>query len=108
MKATCAALCLGFLLTTMGGRAATAQDRTIPPLLLATDEVVAPPYVPTASPPPAPTTDDHASRPITHRWWFWTAMGAFVAGTVTVAVLANRPASAPSSTLGNMEAFRRF
>jgi hypothetical protein len=42
---------------------------------------------------------------ITERWWFWAAVGGVVAATVVVVLIAGHAPSAPSSTLGNMNAF---
>lgn len=38
-----------------------------------------------------------ASPPITTRWWFWTAVGAVVAGGVTVGVIAAQPQPTPTT-----------
>ena len=68
------------------------------------------PLAPDAAPPAAtatPAEDVRPGTPITRKWWFWAGVGALVAGTVTVLILTNRPASAPRTDLGNMEAFRR-
>jgi len=46
---------------------------------------------------------DKAGTPIVKRWWFWTALGAAVATTVVVLVLADRGPFAPNTTLGNRE-----
>lgn len=40
-----------------------------------------------------------AGRPIYKRWWFWTAVGAVVAGSVTAAVLATAGDTVPGGTL---------
>lgn len=64
----------------------------------------APAYVPPGAQlgaAPEPTPD----KPITQRWWFWTAVGAAVVTTVVVIVVATREPSPPASTLGNMDAF---
>ena len=42
---------------------------------------------------------------VTNKWWFWAAIGGVLATTVAVIVITNQPPRAPSSTLGNMEAF---
>jgi hypothetical protein len=71
-----------------------------PRLLL--QEQPAPVYVPptTAVAPVAPE-----NQSITDRWWFWAAVGGVVAATLVVILIAGRGPSAPSSTLGNMDAF---
>jgi hypothetical protein len=51
---------------------------------------------------PSPT-GEKASKPIVKRWWFWTALGAAVAASVVILVVADRGPSAPSTTLGNQE-----
>ncbi len=42
-------------------------------------------------------------RPVTKRWWFWTAVGAVVAVTAVILILANRKDAAPATTLGDQE-----
>jgi hypothetical protein len=37
------------------------------------------------------------------QWWFWTALGAAVATSVVILVLADRGPSTPNTTLGNQE-----
>lgn len=66
-------------------------------------EAAPPSPAPAVVPPPASdsapgatltqqaTTDEQASTPITHRWWFWTGIGAVVAGGVVAAILLSRP-----------------
>jgi hypothetical protein len=71
-----------------------------PRLLL--QEQPAPVYVP-PGPAVAPVAPENQS--ITDRWWFWTAVGGVVAATLVVILIAGRGPSAPSSTLGNMDAF---
>ena len=51
---------------------------------------------------PSPT-EKSSSRPIVKQWWFWTALGAAVAASVVILVVADRGPSAPSTTLGNKE-----
>lgn len=60
-----------------------------------------------AEPTPHPRADDEA-RPITSRWWFWTAVGAVVVGGVA-ATLAVALSSTEAPVLGtriNVEAIR--
>lgn len=47
-----------------------------------------------------------ATGPVTTRWWFWTALGAVAAGTVTaiVIVAAHDPTKVPASGLGSQKA----
>jgi hypothetical protein len=69
------------------------------------DPTAPPAYVPpgatiNVAPAPAPR------EPVTHKWWFWTAVGAAVVTTVVVvAVVSSGEPSPPASTLGNMNAF---
>ena len=52
------------------------------------------------APPPAPPRED---RPLTHRWWFWTAIGAVAltaAGVTYLAVHDDGPAQLPAITCG--------
>ena len=51
---------------------------------------------------PSPT-EKSSSRPIVKQWWFWTALGAAVATSIVILVLADRGPSAPNTTLGNQE-----
>lgn len=51
---------------------------------------------------PSPT-QEKAGKPMVKQWWFWTALGAAVATTVVILVLADRGPSAPNTTLGNQE-----
>jgi hypothetical protein len=53
----------------------------------------------TPSAPPAQPAD----KPMVKQWWFWTALGAAVAASVLIVVLADRGPSAPHTTLGNRE-----
>jgi hypothetical protein len=80
------------------GSAAHAELRLQPP-----DPTAPPTYVPPGAnlaPAPAPR------EPVTHKWWFWTAVGAVVVtAVVVVAVASSKDPSPPGSTLGNMNAF---
>jgi hypothetical protein len=79
-----------------------APERTALPSRLLLQEQPAPVYVPPAAGvAPAPAE----SQSITDRWWFWAAVGGVVAATLVVILIAGRGPSAPSSTLGNMDAF---
>jgi hypothetical protein len=66
------------------------------------------PSAPPALPPgldvtqPSPP-EKSRSKPIVKQWWFWTALGAAVAASVVILVVADRGPSAPSTTLGNKE-----
>ncbi len=51
---------------------------------------------------PSPT-EKSSSRPIVKQWWFWTALGAAVATSIVILVLADRGPSTPNTTLGNQE-----
>jgi hypothetical protein len=51
---------------------------------------------------PSPT-EKSGSKPIVKQWWFWTALGAAVATTVVILVVADRGPFAPNTTLGNRE-----
>ncbi len=51
---------------------------------------------------PSPT-EEKAGKPIVKQWWFWTALGAAVATTVVILVVADRGPFAPNTTLGNHE-----
>ena len=71
------------------------------------------PVLPGASAPPAVSpgldltqpspTEEKAGKPIVKQWWFWTALGAAVATTVVILVVADRGPFAPNTTLGNHE-----
>jgi hypothetical protein len=90
-----------------------------PPPLSAQTPQVAPgsPVLPAAAPPsspqakpssaPSPALDfgtaRTAPRPVTERWWFWTAVGTVVVATAVLLVLANREPAPPATTLGNQE-----
>jgi hypothetical protein len=50
---------------------------------------------------PSPT--GKSGKPIVKQWWFWTALGAAVATSVVILVVADRGPSAPNTTLGNHE-----
>jgi len=52
---------------------------------------------------PSSPTEKSGGKPVVKQWWFWTALGAAVAVTVVVLVLADRGPSAPNTTLGNQE-----
>jgi hypothetical protein len=77
------------------GEAAPPSGAPAPP-----PAAFAPP--PTASPaPPAPAAvvlaspPPEATAPVYKRWWFWTALGAVVAGAVVTGILLSRPAPQP-------------
>jgi hypothetical protein len=46
---------------------------------------------------------EKTGKPIVTQWWFWTALGAAVAVSVVILVVADRRPSAPNTTLGNHE-----
>jgi hypothetical protein len=77
-----------------------------PPSVTSVPILVPPPVVVTAAPallaPPPPATST-AERPLTGRWWFWTAAGAVVVAGVVGIVLATRGSatSVPGTTLGS-------
>jgi hypothetical protein len=64
---------------------------------------IAPLVVPAAAPPPTrvdvlvatPETATTPSRPLYRRWWFWTALGAVVAGAAIGGYAASRPGPRP-------------
>jgi hypothetical protein len=43
------------------------------------------------------------NEPLVEKWWFWTAIGAAVIGTVVAIVLIDSGSSTPRTTLGNQE-----
>lgn len=51
------------------------------------------------SPEPAPSPN----KPLVHRWWFWTAIGAATATVIVLVATSNRGNTPPSSLLGNQE-----
>ena len=51
---------------------------------------------------PSPT-EEKTGKSIVKQWWFWTAVGAAVAASVVILVVADRGPSAPNTTLGNRE-----
>ena len=56
-----------------------------------------------ARPAPAPAPAPRSSRPLSHRWWFWTAIGAVAltaAGVTYLAVHDDGPAQLPAITCG--------
>ncbi len=64
-----------------------------------------PPVLPLPPVPPPPIvierTDTRAgSSSITHKWWFWTGIGAVVAGAVVGIVLLGRGPSSPDCRMG--------
>jgi hypothetical protein len=84
----------------MSGRVARAQDGVN---LQPADPTAQPGYVPpganlATAPPPR--------EPITHKWWFWGAVGAVVVATVVVVLVATEEPSPPGSILGNMNAWK--
>jgi hypothetical protein len=52
------------------------------------------PLLTETAPPPEPS-----HRPIWKRWWFWTGVGAVVAGGVVAAILLSRPQTVTPGTL---------
>lgn len=91
---------LALALTLLGGGAARAELKWQP----GDPSAPAPAYVPPgAQLGPAPEAE--TERPITRRWWFWTAVGALVVTTVVVIAVASKDPAPPGSTLGNMDAF---
>ena len=70
------------------------------------DPAAPPSYVPPGAQvatTPAPAKE---SSSVTGKWWFWAAVGGVVVTTVVVVLIAGRSPSPPSSTLGNMDAFK--
>jgi tetratricopeptide (TPR) repeat protein len=58
----------------------------------------APPPSPRPAPPPAAvlvSPGPAAPAPVYERWWFWTALGAVVAGAVVTGIALSRPAPQP-------------
>ena len=43
--------------------------------------------------------------PVVETWWFWTAVGVALAGTITAVALSGQKNTTPRTTLGNQEAF---
>jgi hypothetical protein len=88
------------------GSAAPASSREPPPTSAGTDrarggppEWSAPP--PSGAPPGAtlvsqPANDAEARRPLYAKWWFWTLVGAAVAGGAVAAVALTRSPSSPA------------
>jgi hypothetical protein len=52
------------------------------------------------SEPPVRTDKDES---LVEKWWFWSAIGAVVVGTVVAIVLIDGGSSTPRTTLGNQE-----
>lgn len=52
------------------------------------------------SQPPVAADQD---EPLVEKWWFWSAIGAVVIGTVVAIVLIDGGSSTPRTTLGNQE-----
>lgn len=50
-----------------------------------------------------PTAQADKNEPLVEKWWFWTAIGAAVIGTVVAIVLIDGGSSTPRTTLGNQE-----
>ena len=72
-----------------GTDAPSAVLATVPPP--ATPEPAPASVTLVAPPPPAiETTDARSTTPLTHRWWFWAAIGAVIVGTATAVVLGAR------------------
>jgi hypothetical protein len=87
------------LAVSLAGSAAHAELKLQP-----ADPTAPPTYVPPGAnlAPAAPPRE-----PVTHKWWFWTAVGAVVVtAVVVVAVASSGEPSPPASTLGNMNAFK--
>ena len=83
--------------------APTAQPSAAPaPRPSATLATAAPPEVVATAPDPlgisqsAPPPEPQASPPVYKRWWFWTGVGALVAGGVVTGVLVLSRKSAPT------------
>ena len=49
------------------------------------------------------TVQGEQKEPLVEKWWFWTAIGAAVVGTVVAIVLIDGGSSTPRTTLGNQE-----
>jgi hypothetical protein len=75
---------------------APAQALPEPPSTLATP---ASPALNLSQPPVAADQDE----PLVEKWWFWSAIGAVVIGTVVAIVLIDGGSSTPRTTLGNQE-----
>lgn len=50
-----------------------------------------------------PAVSADKDEPLVEKWWFWTAIGAAVVGTVVAIVLIESGSSTPRTTLGNQE-----
>ena len=57
------------------------------------------------SPPPGPLTPVRAAdeSDVTDKWWFWAAIGAVVATTVVLFIVASGGSDEPRTQLGNMD-----
>jgi hypothetical protein len=130
------ALLLTTLVAAVGPRAAAAQparrgppavqtrtsapvaDRAVPRSLVLATFAARRLSLSTQNPPPAPQPVEPmhavtgnqpqvtADSSLTQKWWFWAAMGTLAVGSAVLLLAAVRPSEAPSTRLGNMEAFR--
>jgi pyruvate/2-oxoglutarate dehydrogenase complex dihydrolipoamide acyltransferase (E2) component len=79
--------------------AGEAPRPPLPPSAAVAPTAAEPPVVLLVPPPkPAPS--------VTDQWWFWTAVAGVVVVTATVLLVSTRGSDAPSTKLGNMEAFK--
>ena len=120
------AVCLLVVLGILGPASALAQQSSQPSAepapAAATEPSAAPaapqpegqvqPVVPQPSQPattsPAlnfsqPSAQTDKDESLVEKWWFWTAIGAVVVGTVLAIVLVDSGSSTPKTTLGNQE-----
>jgi hypothetical protein len=91
---------------------ATTEPPPAPPPAPQPQPEVQPQAVPQPSQPAAaspalnfsqPMVQTDKDEPLVQKWWFWTAIGAAVVGTVVAIVLIDGGSSNPRTTLGNQE-----
>jgi tetratricopeptide (TPR) repeat protein len=99
--------------------AASAPPAPAPAPVVVVSAPVAAPPTPAAPPPPAAApapsqpaanvlvassapTGGETHHPVYKRWWFWTAIGAVVLGSVGLAFALNRGSSDPSCPVGRI------
>ncbi len=105
--------CLLVVLGVLGPSPAFAQESDAAPAAAASATVPRAETPPEPAVPPAPASPalDLSQPPaqpdqdesLVDKWWFWTALGAAVIGTVVAVVLIDSGSSTPRTTLGNRE-----